>query len=117
MTVYQGSCHCGKISYEITGDPDSVLECNCSICSCNGYQLWFVPATDVKMKMPASDIGTYTFNKHVIKHHFCLNCGSSVFGRSKHPQTGVDTYAINLRCVPDVDASKLKIISYNGKDA
>ena len=117
MSVHQGSCHCGKIAYEVTGEPDSALECNCSICSRNGYQLWFVPATDVKMKTAESDISTYTFNKHAIKHHFCAHCGSSVFGRSKDPQTGVDTYAINLRCVPDVDVSKLKIIPYNGKDS
>lgn len=114
MTTYQGSCHCGKIAYEVTGDPQQVLECNCSICSRKGYQLWFVPAADVKLKTPESDISIYTFNKHVIKHSFCDTCGCSTFGRAPNPKTGEDTYAINVRCVPEIDASKLKVIHYDG---
>src|SRR5438046_1796199 len=40
--MYSGSCHCGRISFEVEGDLSEVKECNCSHCSRKGYLLWFV---------------------------------------------------------------------------
>ncbi|HEX6635136.1 MAG TPA: GFA family protein, partial [Usitatibacter sp.] len=31
--VYKGSCHCGRVAFEVEGDIGAVIECNCSICS------------------------------------------------------------------------------------
>ena len=41
--LHQGSCHCGRIDIEVEGKIDQAMECNCTICSRKGYQLWFVP--------------------------------------------------------------------------
>jgi len=30
---YQGSCHCGKLKFQVRGDLKQVLACNSSICS------------------------------------------------------------------------------------
>ncbi|HET6587333.1 MAG TPA: GFA family protein, partial [Oleiagrimonas sp.] len=40
---HQGSCHCGRVAFEVEGDPEQLIECNCSHCSRKGYLLWFVP--------------------------------------------------------------------------
>ena len=32
MKRYDGSCHCGKVTFEVTGTYDEVLICDCSIC-------------------------------------------------------------------------------------
>ncbi len=37
---YTGSCHCGKTQYEVEGQLDSVVECNCSMCRRKGTQLY-----------------------------------------------------------------------------
>lgn len=36
MSKYQGSCHCGKVTFEFEGVLGQVFECNCSICSRKG---------------------------------------------------------------------------------
>ena len=41
--MYSGSCHCGRIAFEVEGEFADVKECNCSHCSRKGYLLWFVP--------------------------------------------------------------------------
>lgn len=41
--LYTGSCHCGRIRFEVEGEVDSGLACNCSMCSRKGSLLWFVP--------------------------------------------------------------------------
>ena len=112
--IHQGSCHCGRIAYEVEGDIDPVIECNCSHCARKGYLLWFGPRSALRLKTPESNLATYTFNKHVIKHHFCPVCGCAPFGFGKDPK-GVDTVAVNVRCLPDLDRSKLKIVPYDGR--
>ena len=40
-----GSCHCGRIAYEVeVGDGiTEVYDCNCSMCRRRGGLLWFAP--------------------------------------------------------------------------
>ena len=54
--IYQGSCHCGKIRYEVEGDIGEVTECNCSICRRRGHLLWFVPRSRLRLHTPESNL-------------------------------------------------------------
>ena len=78
--THKGSCHCGQIKFEAQGTIDTAMECNCSHCSRKGYLLWFVPRSQFELQSPESALSTYTFNKHVIQHHFCPKCGCAPFG-------------------------------------
>ena len=40
---YRGSCHCGKVAYEVEGEISEAFSCNCSLCSRRGGLLWFAP--------------------------------------------------------------------------
>lgn len=111
---YQGSCHCGKVAFEVTGTLQQVIECNCSHCSRKGYLLWFVERSDLRLKSGEDALATYTFNKHVIKHHFCPTCGCAPFGFGTDP-SGKAMAAVNVRCLEDVDRSQLKVIPVDGK--
>jgi hypothetical protein len=72
---YDGSCHCGKVAFEVEGELNGAMACNCSMCSRKGSLLWFVPREHLHLLTSEEAIGTYTFNKHVIKHRFCRTCG------------------------------------------
>jgi hypothetical protein len=113
---HSGSCHCGKISYDVEGEIDQVIECNCSHCSRKGYLLWFVPRANLRFKSGESDLATYTFNKRHIKHHFCPVCGVAPFGFGEHPP-GTAMAAINVRCLQNVEPGQLKIVQVDGRSA
>lgn len=113
-TTHQGSCHCGKVAFEVDGDIDSALSCNCSICHRKGSLLWFVPRTSLKLLTPDENVSTYTFNKHVIKHFFCTTCGIHPFGEGADPQ-GNAIAAINLRCVDNIDLAAIPVKHYDGR--
>ena len=83
---YKGSCHCGKVAFEVEGELDGAMACNCSICSRKGSLLWFVPREQLHVLTAEEDIGTYTFNKHVIKHRFCQTCGIHPYGEGTDPR-------------------------------
>jgi hypothetical protein len=42
MSIHRGSCHCGKVAFEVEGEIGEVTACNRSICSRRGSLLWFV---------------------------------------------------------------------------
>ena len=111
---HQGSCHCGEIRYEVDGEVKNAMACNCSICSRKGALMWFVPRSSLKLLTPRSVLSTYTFNKHVIKHHFCAKCGIHPFGEGVDPK-GNEMAAINIRTLEDIDLSKIPVSHFDGK--
>lgn len=111
---YQGSCHCGNIRFTVQGDIDQALSCNCSICQRKGSLLWFTAFNQLELLTPVENISTYTFNKHVIQHHFCANCGIHPFGEGADPK-GNHIAAINIRCLEDFDLKSIQINDYDGK--
>ena len=112
--IYKGSCHCGRIAFEVEGDLTQVMECNCSHCSRKGYLLWFVGREQLRLTTPEEHLATYTFNKHVIKHRFCPNCGCAPFGEGSD-KSGQPKAAINVRCLENLDLSSLKVVQIDGR--
>lgn len=112
--IYKGSCHCGQVAFEVEGELTQVTECNCSICSRKGWLFWFVPRDKLRLLTPESDIGTYTFGKHLIKHRFCPKCGIHPFGEGTDP-SGNPMAAVNVRCLEDVEISSLPVQHFDGR--
>jgi hypothetical protein len=114
--IYQGSCHCGQVAYEVEGTIDTALACNCSMCQRKGSLLWFVPRTQFRLRTPEDAAATYTFNKHIIKHRFCPTCGIHPYAEGVDPK-GNPMAAINLRCIDGIDLAALPVHEFNGRDA
>ena len=111
---YTGSCHCGKVKFEVEGQFDTGMACNCSMCSRKGSLLTFVPRGALTVHADEADLATYTFNKHVIQHRFCRHCGIHPFAEGVDPK-GHRMGAINLRCVDGIDLDKIKINHVDGR--
>ena len=111
---YRGSCHCGNVKFEVEGEVDSGLACNCSMCSRRGSLLWFVPRDRLRLLTPESNAATYTFNKHVIKHRFCPKCGIHTHGEGNDPK-GNPTAAVNMRCVEGIDLATISVKTFDGR--
>lgn len=116
MITYRGSCHCGKVAFEVEGDVDGALACNCSICSRKGSLLWFVPREKLRLLTPEDELSTYTFNKHVIRHRFCRTCGIHPYGEGSDPQ-GNHMAAVNLRCLEEFDLDTVPVQHFDGRSA
>ena len=112
--THKGSCHCGRVAFEVEGEVTGALACNCSICRRKGSLLWFVPMAQFHLTTPDDNASTYLFNKHVIRHRFCPVCGIHPYGEAVNPKTGVPTAAINIRCLEGVDLDKVKVTHFDG---
>jgi hypothetical protein len=113
--LHKASCHCGRVAYEVEGEIDSALACNCSICQRKGSLLWFVPRDKFRLTTPEDAAETYLFNKHVIKHRFCKVCGIHPYAEAVNPRTGQPTAAINIRCIEGIDLDKVPVKHFDGR--
>jgi len=111
---YKGSCHCGRIAFEVDGEITGAMSCNCSMCQRKGSLLWFVPHETLHLLTPDEDASTYLFNKHVIKHRFCPTCGIHPYGEGTDPK-GRRMAAINVRCLEDVDLASVSVTHFDGR--
>ena len=111
---YRGSCHCGKVSFEVEGEIRGAMACNCSICQRKGSLLWFVPREHLHLLSPDDATRIYTFNKHVIKHRFCPTCGIHPYGEGIGPD-GKAMAAINIRCIENIDLTSIPVQHFDGR--
>lgn len=109
-----GGCHCGKVKYEVEMKIENAISCNCSICMKRGSLLDFVPESNFNLLSRETDLNDYLFNKHMIHHLFCRNCGILSYSRATAPD-GRKMVAINIRCIDGVDLSKVNIREYDGR--
>jgi hypothetical protein len=112
--IYTGSCHCGRIRFEVEGEVDSALACNCSICSRKGSLLWFAPRDRLRLLTDEDAAAAYLFNKHVITHRFCPTCGIHPYGEGVGPD-GKAMVAINLRTLEDFDLDRVPVTHFDGR--
>jgi hypothetical protein len=111
---YRGSCHCGRVAYEVEGEITGAIACNCSICQRKGSLLWFVPRDTLHLLTPEDAATTYTFHKHVIKHRFCPVCGIHPYAEGTDAQ-GNAMAAINIRCLQGIDLDTVPVQHYDGR--
>jgi hypothetical protein len=113
MPAYRGSCHCGRVAFEVTGRLRRVSNCNCSICSKKGYLHWIVPRAAFRLLTPATALATYTFNTGVARHHFCKVCGIAAF---YIPRSDPDKIDVNVRCLEGVEIARLRVDRFDGRN-
>jgi hypothetical protein len=111
---YTGSCHCGSVAFEVEGTLEKAVSCNCSICRRKGSLLWFVPRAQLRLTTPEKNASTYTFNRHLIKHRFCPNCGMHPYAEGMDTN-GTRTAAINIRCLEGIDLASVRVTEFDGR--
>ncbi len=111
---HTGSCHCGKVKFEVEMKLENAISCNCSICMKRGSLLSFAPESNFKLLSGEGDLQDYLFNQKHIHHLFCKTCGILPFGKAIAPD-GVKTVAVNIRTLDGIDLKKVNIQEYDGR--
>jgi hypothetical protein len=114
MRTYTGGCHCGEVRYETTLDLANVMSCNCSICSKLGVLWAFTKPEQFALRSGEDCLTEYRFNRKVIQHLFCRECGIESFVRGQMPD-GSDVVGINVRCLDGIELGALEIKQFDGR--
>jgi hypothetical protein len=112
--TFTGGCHCGLVRYECTSDLAMVMACNCSICTKKGLHITFVDPRSFRLAAGEESLTEYKFNRHVIAHQMCSECGVEPFARGQKPD-GTPVVAVNVSTIDGIDLSTIKMTPFDGK--
>ena len=85
--TYSGSCHCGKVRFEMTAEITRASACNCSTCGRLGWLMVSVPPGQFKLQSGTDAQTDYQFGKVIV----------------------------NLRCVEGLDVDALEVEKFDGR--
>lgn len=114
--LYKGSCHCGKVAFEVEGELGMAVRCNCSICRRKGALLWAVPHGSLDLVAWGDDLAKYIFGKARIAHRFCRTCGIHPFAEDVS-EDGERSAYINVNCLEGVDLAAIQVFDFDGRSA
>ena len=104
--TYRGSCHCGRVRFEVDADLDHVRVGDCSICRRRGARIHRIEPKQFRLLTPLEELQLYTFHTHTARDYFCPVCGVLPFRR---PRTAPDIWSINVRCLDGVNLDSIRV--------
>jgi hypothetical protein len=93
--TYHGSCFCGAVEIEVSGEPAAMGYCHCDSCRkwsagpVNGFTLW--PIKAVQVTKGAGNVASYNKTPRSTRS-FCKACGGHLFAVHPHWEL-TDVYA------------------------
>ena len=116
MNKYQGSCHCGAVSFSFSTETiDKGLRCNCSICKRKGIVMSMFTLSPEELVIDAGSgaLSLYQFDSKVAKHFFCKTCGINPFNETLRMP---GHFRVNLGCIDEIDTDNIEIKVFDGKN-
>jgi hypothetical protein len=99
---YRGSCFCGAVEVQVTGEPVAMGYCHCESCRkwsagpINGFTLWQPSAVEVTRGADQVDTHSKT---PLSDRKWCKNCGGHLFAVHPHWQL-IDMFAATIPDFP-----------------
>ena len=98
---HPGTCHCGRIRFEVESELDALFRCNCSFCARRGIVHTYVPGEGFRLLAGKDQLSRYSFSPHSTEHGFCATCGT--FTHSETTWAGEHKIHVNVGCLEGVD--------------
>lgn len=93
--MIEGHCHCRAVHITVPVRPETLGDCNCSLCSRLGALWGYYPAEEVTISDPQKKLVGYVQGDKTLTTHHCSTCGCtthwSPIGRSS------SRMAVNMR--------------------
>ncbi|HEY4078241.1 MAG TPA: GFA family protein [Rhizomicrobium sp.] len=101
MTTHKGSCFCGAVQIEATGEPAAMGYCHCNSCRAwsaapvNAFTLW--KPENVRVVAGVDNIATFR-KTGMSERQYCTRCGGHLM--NNHPPLGLtDLFAAILPAI------------------
>ena len=75
MTAVVASCHCGRATIRLPRKPESVTQCNCSLCAKTGFRGVYFSSYELEI---AGEFDSYVrddLKQAYLANHRCAHCG------------------------------------------
>ena len=110
--MIEASCHCGAVRIEIDTPPETVTECNCSICGRYG---WLVAHYSPKQVTVVGETDTYSWGDKSIEFHRCKVCGCATHWSAVDKT--LDRMGVSARLMPPEVLAQARVRHLDGADS
>jgi hypothetical protein len=107
------SCHCGEVKIELADKPDSLTECNCSVCYRYGALWAYGTVKTMSVKAGPDALSYYCRGDKCIEFYHCRHCGCLTHYESV-AMTSDSRIAVNARMLPPDDIKDVSIRHFDG---
>lgn len=112
--MFEASCHCGEVVLKTKNPPDSLTNCNCSICNRLGAVWGYYSADTVEVKLGNSG-SKYSWGKKNIIYHSCSVCSCTTHYTAVGNEGG-RRLAINTRMASVSSTKNIPVRYFDGAD-
>lgn len=111
--MLSGSCHCGAVRFQVSGDIAELTTCDCSLCVKKNALMAKVHESALAITAGEDALSLYQWNTRRAKHYFCSRCGIYTFHRKR---SAPDHYGVNVFCLDGFDPASVPVRATDGKD-
>jgi len=94
--MLHGSCLCGKVQYEIDGQPLAMYHCHCGVCraACGAGFATNIAVSTPDFRLTAGAEALAAYESSPGKHrYFCSTCGSPIYSHGRKT-----SHFVSVRC-------------------
>lgn len=96
--MIESVCHCGAVQISMPRHPESVTECNCSLCSRYGALWAYFTHGEVGLGAEPDATSAYVWGDATIAFHHCRTCGCVTHYETLEPDSD-SLFAVNARAM------------------
>jgi hypothetical protein len=110
MKTYHGSCHCGRVAFEIDMAFAGGSKCNCRYCwKQRNWNVAGLKPDQFRLLRGEEHLGDYArsgegFETH---HRFCRECGTATHGHGRIDAMGGDFVGVRVAALDDLPVADL----------
>ena len=105
------SCHCGRATIRLSRRPDSVTECNCSLCTKTGFRGVYFASDELAIEGEFDSYVRTDIKQAYLANHRCKTCGIlthwTPLSDPPHERIGVNSRLIDEAVMGEVPVKKV----------
>lgn len=109
--MIEASCHCGAVRIEIDEPPQTVTDCNCSLCRRLGVLWAYYGVEQVRVTGPTI---AYVQGERTIAAHHCSTCGCTTHWAGLAGESA--RTAVNARLMDPAVLARARVRKLDGAD-
>ncbi len=113
--MISGTCHCGAVRFELEGEPEQLVDCNCSRCRRLGALWAHADNTRVTIDAEPGATQAYVWGDRTLESHTCRTCGCTTHWLSLKREEPYRV-GVNCRMCDPESISHLRVRRLDGAD-
>lgn len=112
--MFEASCHCGAVKFEVAALPAQLTSCNCSLCRRLGTLMAYYRPAEVRFTSGLGQTVPYIQGDKTLAMHHCPTCGCPTHWESLDP--ALDRMGVNARLFAPDAIKPIRIRTFDGAD-